>query len=54
MKKFFAIVALTLGISGVFAAGAATPASAANEECELVSVWLTVRDLIPTTHLVCL
>jgi hypothetical protein len=50
MKKIFAVLAIALGLTGVFA-GTASTASAA--ECELVRVTLTINGVLPTTQLVC-
>jgi hypothetical protein len=48
MKKFIAALALTAGISGVFAGTLATPASAAPLLCITVGIG-TSGNVIPTT-----
>lgn len=48
MKKFLAVLAMTAGLTGVFAATAATPASAAPLICITVGIG-TSGNVIPTT-----
>ena len=50
MKKFIAALALTAGISGVFAGTLATPASAAEDSLLCITVGIgTSGNVIPTT-----
>jgi hypothetical protein len=50
-KKIFAVVALALSFTGLYAASAST---ASAQECELVEVWLTINGVVAPTQLLCL
>jgi hypothetical protein len=52
-KRIFAVLALALTFGGLYAGVAATPASA-QEECELIRVYLTINGIVPTTRLLCI
>ena len=52
-KRIFAVTALVLSLGGIYAGATATPASA-QEECELVRVWLTINGVLAPTQLLCL
>jgi hypothetical protein len=51
-KRIFAISALVLSLGGIFAGVTATPAAA--QDCEIITVWLTINGVLAPTELLCI